>query len=108
LPPKAHFACGSADALPFRSGRFDLTLAVTSLCFVRHPDHAVSEMHRVLQPGGRLVLGDWISQEGDPRDIILKTGEGFRIDRRRLVIAQALEVSRIVVIQKVRVNIPTL
>jgi ubiquinone/menaquinone biosynthesis C-methylase UbiE len=55
---KAHFVCGSAEALPFRSGRFDLTLAVTSLCFVRHPDHAVGEMRRVLRPGSRLVLGE--------------------------------------------------
>jgi len=52
------FVCGSAEALPFRSGKFDLALAVTSLCFVHSPDRAIEEMRRVLRPGGRLVLGE--------------------------------------------------
>jgi ubiquinone/menaquinone biosynthesis C-methylase UbiE len=53
-----HFICGSAEALPFGSGKFDLALAVTSLCFVHSPDRAIEEMRRVLRPGGRLVLGE--------------------------------------------------
>lgn len=53
-----HFVCGSAEALPLRSERFDLALAVTSLCFVRHPDQAIREARRVLSPSGRLVLGE--------------------------------------------------
>jgi ubiquinone/menaquinone biosynthesis C-methylase UbiE len=53
-----HFVCGSAGALPFRSQKFDLALAVTSLCFVHSPDRAIEEMRRVLRPGGRLVLGE--------------------------------------------------
>jgi ubiquinone/menaquinone biosynthesis C-methylase UbiE len=53
-----HFVCGSAEALPFRSERFDLALVVTSLCFVHSPDLAIEEMRQVLRPGGRLVLGE--------------------------------------------------
>lgn len=53
-----HLVCGSAEALPFRSGKFDLALAVTSLCFVSSPDRAIEEMRRVLRPGGCLVLGE--------------------------------------------------
>ncbi len=49
---------GSAEALPFRPGCFDLALAVTSLCFVRSPDQTIEETHRVLKPEGRLVLGE--------------------------------------------------
>ncbi len=45
-------------ALPFRPGRFDVVLAVTVLCFVRDPRRAVTEMARVLRPGGVLVLGE--------------------------------------------------
>ncbi len=52
------FVCGSAEALPFRSQKFDLALAVTSLCFVHLPDRAIEEMRRVLRSGGRLVLGE--------------------------------------------------
>ncbi|MEW6325628.1 MAG: methyltransferase domain-containing protein [Nitrospirota bacterium] len=52
------FVCGSAEALPFRSGKVDLVLAVTSLCYMHSPDRAIEEMRRALQPGGRLVLGE--------------------------------------------------
>lgn len=52
------FVCGSVEALPFRFEGFDLALAVTSLCFVPHPDRAIEEVHRVLRPGGHLVLGE--------------------------------------------------
>ncbi len=52
------FVCASAEALPFREERFDLAVAVTSLCFVRSPDRALEEMHRVLRPSGRLVIGE--------------------------------------------------
>jgi ubiquinone/menaquinone biosynthesis C-methylase UbiE len=55
---KGYFICGSAEALPLRSERFDLALAVTSLCFVRHPDQAIQEAHRILRPSGRLVIGE--------------------------------------------------
>lgn len=49
---------GNGEALPFRSETFDATLALTSLCFVRHAARAVAEMARVLKPGGRLIIGD--------------------------------------------------
>ena len=52
------FVLGSAEALPFRPGCFDLALAVTSLCFVRSPDQTIEEARRVLKPDGRLVLGE--------------------------------------------------
>ncbi|MBI3596744.1 MAG: class I SAM-dependent methyltransferase [Nitrospirae bacterium] len=55
---KGYVICGSAEALPFRPERFDLALAVTSLCFVGRPDRAVEEMHRVLKSDGRIVVGE--------------------------------------------------
>jgi SAM-dependent methyltransferase len=50
----------AADALslPFRTGSFDLAIAVTALCFTRSPERAVAEIGRVLRPGGRLVIGE--------------------------------------------------
>jgi ubiquinone/menaquinone biosynthesis C-methylase UbiE len=56
---KGCFICGSAEALPFRPERFDLALAVSSLCFVGRPDRAVEEMHRILKSGGRIVVGEF-------------------------------------------------
>ncbi len=49
---------GRSEALPFDDDAFDITLAVTSLCFVRDAGCAVAEMARALKPGGRLVIGD--------------------------------------------------
>jgi len=49
---------GDVRALPFPDGSFDLVLAVTVLCFVDDAARAVSEMARVLSPGGRLLIGE--------------------------------------------------
>jgi SAM-dependent methyltransferase len=46
------------QALPFEERTFDVAIAVTALCFVRSPEQAVSEIARVLRPGGRLVIGE--------------------------------------------------
>lgn len=48
---------GVAESLPFPADRFDLALMVTTICFVAKPAMALAEAHRVLRPGGRLVLG---------------------------------------------------
>jgi SAM-dependent methyltransferase len=47
-----------AQALPFETGTFELAIAVTTLCFVPAPQQALSEIARVLRPGGRLVIGE--------------------------------------------------
>jgi len=51
-------AKADAQALPFENASFDVVTAVTVLCFVHEPDRAISEMARVLKPGGRLVIGE--------------------------------------------------
>ncbi len=48
---------GVAEALPFAAGSFAFALVVTTICFVESPAQMLAEAHRVLQPGGRLVLG---------------------------------------------------
>jgi SAM-dependent methyltransferase len=54
----ARLVCASAEALPIRTGTFALTVAVTSLCFVRNPGQAIREAWRALRPTGRLVIGE--------------------------------------------------
>ena len=46
-----------AAALPFPDGSVDLVLSVNTIYFWPDPARVLSEMNRVLKPGGRLVLG---------------------------------------------------
>ena len=52
------FRVGSAAALPFDDGSFDVVIAVTLLCLGSDPGAAVAECARVTAPGGRVVVGE--------------------------------------------------
>lgn len=54
----ASFVQADVAALPFDDGTFDLSLAVTVLCFVADPLRVVRELVRVTRPGGRVVLAE--------------------------------------------------
>jgi SAM-dependent methyltransferase len=41
------YVVGSAEALPFRTGAFDLAISVTALCFIADQDRALREVLRV-------------------------------------------------------------
>jgi ubiquinone/menaquinone biosynthesis C-methylase UbiE len=51
---------GDADDLPFADSSFDTAVCTYALCSVRDDARAISEMHRVLRAGGRLILVDHI------------------------------------------------
>ena len=52
------FRVGSAAALPFDDGSFDVVIAVTLLCLASDPGAAADECARVTAPGGRVVIGE--------------------------------------------------
>jgi len=57
-----NFRVGSALALPYEGDEFDAVLAVAMLHHVpseRYRLQALREMHRVLKPGGRLLMTNW-------------------------------------------------
>ena len=56
--PSATLIEGDVTALPFPNATFDLSLAVTLLCFTRDQQRAVGELTRVTRPGGRVVLAE--------------------------------------------------
>lgn len=58
----AHFRVGSVLALPYDEGEFDAVLAMAMLHHVpseRYRLQALREMHRVLKPGGLLLMTNW-------------------------------------------------
>ncbi|MCE2730147.1 class I SAM-dependent methyltransferase [Sphingorhabdus sp.] len=52
----ANFASGIAEALPFENSSFDSVVTTFTLCSVQDPTAALSEVRRVLRPGGRLIF----------------------------------------------------
>lgn len=52
-----NFIQADALRLPFPDKYFDLVLSVNMLCFLKEPEKALTEMSRVLRPGGRLIIG---------------------------------------------------
>lgn len=56
LPFPLTFAQAKAEKLPFDDNSFDTVLSTFTLCTVEDPYRALSEMRRVLRPGGRLLF----------------------------------------------------
>jgi ubiquinone/menaquinone biosynthesis C-methylase UbiE len=76
---------GDAQALPYDDGSFDAAYLVTVLGEIPDQDAALSEVARVIRPGGRLVVGELF---GDPHMVTLKKlreraeRRGLRFERR--------------------------
>lgn len=58
---QVEFQEGDAHALPFEDASFDTVVCTFSLCNIPDERRAIVEMHRVLSPGGRLVLADHVA-----------------------------------------------
>jgi SAM-dependent methyltransferase len=52
----AEVVFGNATALPWDDGAFSVVSSLNCLKFVPDPPRALREMHRVLRPGGRVVI----------------------------------------------------
>ena len=48
---------GSAEALPLPAESYDFALMVTTICFVDDPLESLREIHRILRPGGYVLVG---------------------------------------------------
>jgi SAM-dependent methyltransferase len=64
---RADLRVGSAEALPFADASFTHAMALNSLQFWPSAEGGLRELHRVLVPGGRLVLGQRLFKPGAGR-----------------------------------------
>jgi ubiquinone/menaquinone biosynthesis C-methylase UbiE len=60
------FKEGDAQELPFADGSFDSVVCTYAMCSVPDEARTISEMKRVLKPGGRLILVDHIRSTFKP------------------------------------------
>ena len=61
LHDKVAFLHGDAEDLPFEDGAFDAALSQDSFLHVAAKAAALAEARRVLRPGGRLAVTDWVA-----------------------------------------------
>lgn len=54
----------AASHLPAADGSVDVIMCIESACYYDDRPQFLSECARVLKPGGRLVLSDWLAREG--------------------------------------------
>jgi demethylmenaquinone methyltransferase / 2-methoxy-6-polyprenyl-1,4-benzoquinol methylase len=78
LAGRSALASGDAERLPLRDGRFDGALIAFGIRNVGEPATALREIHRVLRPGGRLVVLEF-SMPGGP------LGAAYRLYFERLL-----------------------
>ena len=80
---------GSAVALPFEAGAFDLVLCQQGLQFFPERPAALREMHRVLVPGGRLGLATWRPMQHAPGFAALAEALGRHVGPEAAALMQA-------------------
>lgn len=57
IHPEVEFLHGDAHKIPFKPKTFDVVVATEVLEHLENPKQALSEIHRVLKPGGILIIG---------------------------------------------------
>ncbi len=94
---------GDAHELPFADGSFDTVVCTLGLCNIPDDRRAVSEMARVLRPGGRLLLLDHVRAASLPVRAVQRALEvaTLRFERDHLlrrplehVVAEGFEIER--------------
>jgi SAM-dependent methyltransferase len=50
---------GDAEAMPYADASFDAVVSMYGVMFAPRPERIVSELHRVVKPGGLIALANW-------------------------------------------------
>ncbi|MET4100317.1 ubiquinone/menaquinone biosynthesis C-methylase UbiE [Agrococcus sp. UYP10] len=85
-----------AQGLPFDDAAFDTVVCALALCSIPQPAAAIREMHRVLVPGGRLLLLDHVASSAWPLraaqrlvELVSVRVAGEHFTRRQLPLVEA-------------------
>jgi len=85
-----------AQRLPFDDAAFDTVVCALALCSIPQPAVAIQEMHRVLEPGGRLLLLDHVASSAWPLraaqrlvELVSVRVAGEHFTRRQLPLVEA-------------------
>jgi ubiquinone/menaquinone biosynthesis C-methylase UbiE len=81
-PHPFEFVRGFVEFLPWEDGAFNVVVAATSLDHVLDLDLAISEIKRVLKPGGVFLVWEWFGDHAKPYDPVSKSPE--LVDRYHL------------------------
>ena len=72
------YRLGDLEELPLENGEVDLVLMHQTLHHAMHPQKAVQEAHRILKPGGNIVILDLLKHDfEDARDLYADLWLGF-------------------------------
>lgn len=59
LPNTVPLVCASGDAVPLRAASVDLVVSTSALHYMHDPIEMLREAHRLLAPGGTVIVSDW-------------------------------------------------
>ncbi len=76
--PGAEIVAGDVCALPWETERFDAALCECTLSLLSEPEQCLSELHRVLRPGGTLLLSDLIGGGAAPERTLVSPAGAVR------------------------------
>lgn len=60
FPQRLDFEIANVESLPFLAGSFDAVCCTISFLHYPHPERAIASIDRVLKPGGRFYLVDYL------------------------------------------------
>jgi SAM-dependent methyltransferase len=71
LAPEIEWRQGDLQNLPFPDASYDLVICQQGLQYLPDPGAGLRQIHRVLRPGGRMVLATWSDLAKSPGHVLL-------------------------------------